>query len=146
MPGVLVQRAVQGQGVDLRQQLVQRQPVGALRAARDLPAQYAHAEGFGQPRHCAAQFAVAEQAEGFALQFDDRKVQQAELAGLGPLAIGHRLVVVAQPGGQGQQQGQGMLGDRRRAVALAVTHGDALGAGGGQVDIVGAGGGHQDQL
>ncbi|MNO84469.1 hypothetical protein D3C76_758090 [compost metagenome] len=39
-----------------------------------------------------------------------------------------------------------MLGDGRGAIALAVAHGDALGASGGQVDIVGAGGGHQDQL
>ncbi len=144
--GVLVQRAVQGQGVDLRQQLVQWQAVGAFRTTGDLPAEHAHAEGFGQPRHRTAQFAVAEQAKGLALQFDDGEVQQAELAGLGPLAVGYRLVVIAQAGGQGQQQGEGVLGHGRCAVALAVAHGDALGARGRQVDVVGAGGGHQDQL
>jgi hypothetical protein len=39
-----------------------------------------------------------------------------------------------------------VLRHRRRAIALAVGHGDALGAGGLKVDVVGAGGRHQNQL
>ena len=39
-----------------------------------------------------------------------------------------------------------MLRHRRRAVALAIAHGDAVGAGGVEVDVVGAGGRYQDQL
>ncbi|MND87561.1 hypothetical protein D3C80_795630 [compost metagenome] len=39
-----------------------------------------------------------------------------------------------------------MLRHRRRAIALAVTHGYPVGAGGSEVDVVGAGGGDQDQL
>ncbi|MNQ95336.1 hypothetical protein D3C85_1108900 [compost metagenome] len=146
VPGVFVERAMQGQGIDLRQQLVQRQAVFALRAPGQLPQQHTHAQGFGQPPDGAAQFAMAEQAEGLALQFDDGEIQQAELAGALPVALGHGLLIIGQAGGQGQQQGQGMLGNRWGTVALAIADADTLGTRGVQVDIVGAGGGHQDQL
>ncbi len=39
-----------------------------------------------------------------------------------------------------------MLGDRGRAIALTVAHGDAEALRGRQVDIVGAGGGYQNQF
>ncbi|MNH13922.1 hypothetical protein D3C79_735050 [compost metagenome] len=144
--GVFVERAVQGQGVDLRQQLIQRNSIFAGRAAGQLAKQYAHAEGFGQARYRTAQFTMAEQAEGLALQFDDGEVQQAELFGLCPLAVGDGLLIVAQARSQRQQQGQGVLRHRRRAVALAIADHHTLGAGRLQVDIVSTGGGHQDQL
>ncbi|MNC32677.1 hypothetical protein D3C75_810400 [compost metagenome] len=89
---------------------------------------------------------MAEQAESLAFQFDDGEVQQAELAGLLPASGAYRGLVVGQAGGQGEQQHQGVLGHRRGAVALAVAHGDTVGAGGVEVDVVGAGGGDQYQL
>ena len=64
---------------DLGQQFVERKAPGAGRAPGDLADQHAHAEGFGQFRHRAAQLAVTEQAKGLAFQLDNRKVQQAEL-------------------------------------------------------------------
>ena len=39
-----------------------------------------------------------------------------------------------------------MLRHRRRAVTLAVANGNAVGAGGCEIDVVGAGGGDQDEL
>ncbi len=144
--GVLVEGAVQGQGVHLRQQFLQRQAVRAGRAAWNLPQHHTHAKGFGQAGHRAAQFAIAQQAQGLARQFDDRVVQQAELTGLLPAPGSHGLLVIGDPGGQVEQQHQGVLGHRGSAVALAVADGNPQLAGCGQVDIVGAGGGHQDQL
>ncbi len=75
MAGLLVQRAMQGQGVDLRQQFVQCQALGARRTSGNLPTEHAHAERFGQLGHGATQLAMAEQAEGLALQFDDGEIQ-----------------------------------------------------------------------
>ena len=73
-------------------------------------------------------------------------VQQAKLFGLLPFACGHILLIVLQARGEVEQQHDRMLCHRRRAIALAVAHGNPLGAGGFKVDIVGAGGRHQDQL
>ena len=70
----------------------------------------------------------------------------AELAGALPTTGADVRLVVRQPGGQGQQQRQGVLGDRGGAVALAVADAHALGACGFQVDVVGAGGADQHQL
>ncbi|MNF85454.1 hypothetical protein D3C84_678470 [compost metagenome] len=143
---MFVERAVQRQRIDLREQFIQGQTVFTRRAPGQLPEQHAHAEGFGQACHGPAQFTVTEHAEGLALQLDDREVQQAELLGPCPLSLGHGVLIVRQARSQRQQQGQGVLGDRRCAVALAVADHDALGLCGLQVDIVGTGGGHQDQL
>ena len=55
-------------------------------------------------------------------------------------------LIVLQACGEVEQQHDRMLRHRRCAVALAVTYGNTLGTGGGQVDVVGAGGGDQDQL
>jgi hypothetical protein len=55
-------------------------------------------------------------------------------------------LIVLQARRQVEQQHDRVLRHRRRAVALAVAHGDAVGAGGFKVDVVGAGGRHQDQL
>ena len=63
-----------------------------------------------------------------------------------PLAVGHGLVVIDQARGQCQQQAEGVLRHRWRAVALAVGHGDPQGSGGLKVDVVGAGGRYQNQL
>ena len=143
---VFVERAVQGQRIDLWQQLVKRQAVWTGRASGNLPQQDAHAEGFGQPPDGAAQFTVAQQSQGLALQLDDRVVQQAELRSLLPATCTDRFLVVGQSCRQVQQQHDRVLGHRRRAVALAIAHGDAMAAGGHQIDIVGAGGADQDQL
>src|SRR5690606_31968434 len=51
-----------------------------------------------------------------------------------------------QARGEGQQQHQGVLGDGRRAVALAVADADAALARSGKIDIVEAGSGDQNQL
>ncbi|MNF97089.1 hypothetical protein D3C84_799050 [compost metagenome] len=146
MAGVLVERAVQGQRVDLRQQFVQWQTIRAGRAPRDLAQQHAHAKGFSQPRDRAAQFAVTEQTEGFAFQFDDRVVQQAELFCLLPATFTDGFLIIGQARGQVEQQHDRVLRHRWRAVTLAVADGHAMGAGGGEVDVIGAGGGDQDQL
>ncbi|MNN56087.1 hypothetical protein D3C81_1709980 [compost metagenome] len=53
---------MQGQGIDLRQQFVQRQAIVARRAPGDLPAQHAHTKGFCKPRDGATEFTMAEQA------------------------------------------------------------------------------------
>ena len=143
--GVAVQRAMQGQSIDLRQQLIQRQTICPWRPAWQLAEQHAHAEGFGQPGHRAAQLAVAEQAEGLAMQLDDRVVEQAELRRLLPAAGAYIRLVVGQAGGQGEQQHQGVLSHRWGAIALAITHHHAVGTGGSQVEGVGAGGCDQYQ-
>lgn len=100
--GVLGQRAVQGQGVDPWQEFAKRQTVRPGGPSWQLTEQHAHAERLRQPRHRPAQFAMAEQAEGLAFQFDDGEVQQAELAGLLPAAAAYRLLVVRQARSQGQ--------------------------------------------
>ncbi len=146
MPGVLVERAVQGERVDLRQQFLQRQAIRPSRAPRNLPEQHTHAERFGQTRHGATELAMAEQAEGFALQFDDRVVEQAELFRLLPAACAHSFLIVGQARSEVEQQHDRVLRHRRRAVSLAIAHGDAVGAGGSEVDVVGAGGADQDQF
>ncbi|MNP26517.1 hypothetical protein D3C76_1193760 [compost metagenome] len=89
---------------------------------------------------------MAEQAEGLALQLDDGEVEQAELRRPLPAAGAHGVAVVGLARRQVEQQHQGVLRHRRRAVALAVADHDAPLAGGGEVDVVGAGGGEQDQL
>jgi len=89
---------------------------------------------------------MPEQTEGFALQLDDRVVQQAELLGGLPFARADIPLIVLQPRRQVEQQHDRMLRHRRRAVALAVTDGDAMGAGSFKVDVIGAGGRHQDQF
>ncbi|MCY1507708.1 hypothetical protein D9M68_419920 [compost metagenome] len=137
---------MQGQGIDPRQQLGQGQAVIPRRPAGQGAEQHLHAEGLGQAAHGAAQFAVAEQAEGLALQLDYGEVQQAELARRLPAVMAHGVAVVGEACGQVEQQHQGVLGHGRGAVALAVAHGHAMGAGGGEVDVVGAGGADQDQL
>eukprot|EP01132_Coremiostelium_polycephalum_P018795 gene18794-biopygen10190 len=144
--GVLVQRAVQGQRVDLRQQFVQRHAIGTCRAAWNRTQDHAHTEGFSQARNGAAQLTMAQQAEGFAFQLNDRMVQQAELLGLLPKPRLHVPLIVVQARHKIEQQHDRMLRHRRRAVTLAIAYGNAVGAGGDQVDVVGAGGGHQDQL
>ena len=63
-----------------------------------------------------------------------------------PLAVGHGLVVIDQARGQCQQQAEGVLRHRWRAIALAVGNDDPLGAGGLKVNVVGAGGRYQNQL
>ncbi|MNL33809.1 hypothetical protein D3C87_1557390 [compost metagenome] len=55
-------------------------------------------------------------------------------------------MIIGQARGQVEQQHDRVLRHRRCAVTLAVTHGNPMGAGGGEVDIVGAGGRDQDQL
>ena len=137
---------MQGQGIDLRQQLMQRQAIGAWRSTGDLPQQHAHTESLGQLGDRAAQFAMAQQAEGLAVEFDDGEVQQTELLGPLPLAGRDLALVIGQSGRQGQQQHQGVLGHRGGAVALAIAHGDTELARRFQVDVVGAGGRHQHQF
>lgn len=144
--GVFIERAVQRERVDLREQFIQWHAVGAGRAPGNCAQHHAHAKGLGQARHGTAQFAMAEQAKGFALQLDNRVVQQAELLGLLPLACGNVPLVVVQACRQVKQQHDRVLCHRRCAVALAVAHGNAVGAGGGEVDIVGAGSRYKDQL
>ncbi|VVO42533.1 hypothetical protein PS708_06008 [Pseudomonas fluorescens] len=131
---------MQGQRVHLRQQFIQRHAVSAGRASRNSAEQDTHAEGFSQSRDCAAQFTVAEQAEGLAFQLDNRVVQQAELFGLLPLAGADIPLIILQARRQVEQQHDRVLRHRRRAIALAVAHGDAMGAGGFEVDVIGAGG------
>ena len=144
--GLLVEWAVQGQRIDLRQQFVQRQAIGARGAAGQLAKQHAHAEGFGQAGDGAAQFAMAEHAQRLAFEFDDGVIEQAELTGLLPTTGSDIALVVGQARGQGQQQHQGVLCHGRGAVALAVAHGYAVVTGGFQVDVVDAGSGYQNQF
>ncbi|MNT31757.1 hypothetical protein D3C72_1676060 [compost metagenome] len=146
MTGVFIERAVQGQRIDLRQQFVQRQTVGPGRAPGNLAQQYAHAESFGESRDCAAQFAMTEQAEGFSFEFDDRVIQQTELFGLLPATFTDGFLIVGEARRQVEQQHDRVLRHGRRAVTLTVAHGNPVGAGGCEVDIVGAGSGDQDQL
>jgi hypothetical protein len=144
--GLLGQRAMQCQRIDLRQQLLQIQASRTWRTPRQVAGQDVHAEGFGQARHGAAEFAVTKQAERLPLQLDDWEIQQTELPALLPAPAGDGGLVVRQAGSQSQQQHQRVLGHGRRAVRLAIADGDAAPARRFQVDVVGAGGGDQDQL
>ncbi len=83
-------------------EFAKRQAVRPGGPSWQLTEQHAHAERLRQPRHRPAQFAMAEQAEGLAFQFDDGEVQQAELAGLLPAVAAYRLLVVRQARSQGQ--------------------------------------------
>ncbi len=95
------QRAMQGQCIDLWQQLVQVEAIRALRPSRQVADQHPHAQGFGQLRHGTAQLAMPEQAEGLAVQLDDREVEQAELSAFLPASAGDGSLVVGQPRCQG---------------------------------------------
>ncbi len=94
---------MQGQSVDLSEQLVERQAVGARRAAGNLPGQHPHTKGLGQAGHGTTKFTLAQQAEGFAFKLHDREVQQAKLLGLLPGALADGFLIVGDAGRQRQQ-------------------------------------------
>ena len=89
---------------------------------------------------------MTEQTEGFAFQFDNRVIQQAELPGLLPATLTDGFLIIGQARGQVKQQHDRMLRHRRRAVALAIADRDAVGTSGSEVDVVGAGSGDEYQL
>ena len=136
---------MQGEHVELRQQVIEVPAPGfggATRAIRDLDL---HAECAGYSGHRLPESAVADDSEDPPLQFPDRVGEHRELPGLLPAAARDESVVIREAVRERKQHGEDMLRDRSGAVVPQVADRDAGFARGRKIDVVDAGRGECDQ-
>ena len=133
------ERAVQGQHVELGQQVVEIPASCRGRTARTIGDLDAHSEGARDLGRRAAECAESDDPEYAALQFADRIGKDRELSGLLPAAACDQRVVVGETMRQREEHRKDVLNDRGRAVIAEVTHRNAAFACGGEIDVVDAG-------
>ena len=142
VPGLVGQRAVEGQGIDLRQQRVDRLPVDVDPRQRDvvhaalMPGRDGHAHRRADLRHPLADLSQPDDAQRFAGQLRQRRHAEGEILAPAPLPVMHRPIVGSRLHDKLQKQGKHVLGHRIAAVAGDVGHRDARFAGRSAIDHV----------
>jgi len=140
------QRQVQRDHVRLVQHGVGRCELDALGLRRGMVGeQHAHAEAARDSRHSLADRALAEDADGAAVQVAHRVPRQAELLGALPQAVRDVLPVGNEAAPQRKDERKAVLRNGVHRVVADVADDDAARAAGGDVDVVGAGCGYRHQ-
>ena len=142
--GVLRARAMQGNDVGRRQQIVQRGGLGAapadlLLGQVGVGGQHAHAKRLCQGRHARADVADADDAEDLAADFVPHEVLARET----PL-VPEAPVAFDDSPRQREHQAERVLGDRVGVAARLVHHRDPGHGAGGDIDGVVAGAGRRN--
>ena len=141
--GLRRQRQIERHNVGLAQQ---GRDVDDIRSRNGVVDQHLHAERDGALFDFLAERAIADDAERRSGDVVDRIIEIAELVGVAPATMLHRIVIIHQIAAQREQQREHMFGQRVERVIANVGDGDSIGRRIGLVDHVGAGGGDGDQL
>ena len=143
--GLFVERGVEGDDVGGGEELFAGNAIavggGSAFAGEGL---HVHAEGFCDAGDGGTGFAETDDADGLAGEFADGVIEVGEDGRLGPdLNLG---AVAIDGGGEIEEEGEDVLGNRRGGVACDVADGDVAFAGGFELDVIEAGGGNQDEF